>query len=325
MPVMGYRVGPLVKRTGREVLEDNVLSLAAANAYNFFFSLFPIFLFLAPLIGLIGDKHEVFNELMRQAARTVPPEAFALVRDVVESVVFAPGAPGLVSVGALLALWSGSNIFSSLTDALNAAYDVEKDERPFWKRRLIAIACLIGVGSLFVLATIVMLAGGDIVNKLADWLHIGIVGQIVWTVVQYAIALGILVATAWSVYYFLPCVRQSKMHALVGAVVATVLWLVVTMGFRFYVQNFASYNKTYGTIGGVIVLLTWMYLSMVVLITGGELASELHKGTGAVRTRAGHLYDGRISTGRPTEAASVDQVEPVAPQRFGGGPLAPAR
>jgi hypothetical protein len=89
MPVMGYRIAPLAKRTAREVLDDNVLGLAAANAYNFFFSLFPIFLFLAPLIGLIGDKHEVFNELMRQAARTVPPEAFALVRDVVESVVFA--------------------------------------------------------------------------------------------------------------------------------------------------------------------------------------------------------------------------------------------
>jgi membrane protein len=301
-------------------LDDNVLSLAAANAYNFFFSLFPIFLFLAPLIGLIGDKHAVFNELLRQVQRTVPPEAYKLVKGVVEDVVFAPGAPGLVSVGALLALWSGSNIFSSLMDALNAAYDVVRDERPYWKKKLIAIACLLAIGALFVLATSIMLAGGDIVDTLSDKLRIGMTGRIVWAALQYAAALAIVVAAAWAVFYYLPCVRQSKLHALVGAMTSTVLWLIVTMGFRLYVQNFASYNKTYGTIGGVIVLLTWMYLSMVALLTGGELASELHKGTGALRTRAGRLYDGRISNGHPTETPSVERVERIAPTGFGSGP-----
>jgi membrane protein len=320
MTLMGYKLGPLAKKTGREVLEDNVLSLAAANAYNFFFSLFPIFLFLAPLIGLIGDEHEVFNELLRQLRRMVPAEAFALVEGVVRDVVFAPGAPGLVSVGALLALWSGANIFSSLMDALNAAYDVEKDDRPYWKKKLIAIACLLGIGGLFVLATAIMLAGGDVVDALSDRLGIGTTGRLVWAGVQYAAAFAILVATAWAVYYYLPCVRQSKKHALAGAIVATLLWVVVTMGFRLYVQNFGSYNKTYGTIGGVIVLLTWMYLSMVVLLTGGELASELQKGTGAVRTRAGRLYDGRISNGHPTESTSVERVERIVPTGYGSGP-----
>ena len=320
MIVMGYKVGPLAKKTGKEVLDDNVLSLAAANAYNFFFSLFPIFLFLAPLIGLIGDKNAVFTELLRQLQRAVPVEAFALVRDVVESVVFAPGAPGLVSIGALLALWSGSNIFSSLMDALNAAYDVEKDARPYWKKKLIAIACLLAIGAMFVLATVVMLAGGDIVDAISDRLGIGATGRMVWTALQYAAAFAILVATAWAVYYFLPCVRQAKSHALAGAITATLLWLIVTMGFRLYVQNFGSYNKTYGTIGGVIVLLTWMYLSMVVLLTGGELASELHKGTGAVRTRVGRLYDGRISNGHPAERPSVERVERISPTPYGSGP-----
>jgi membrane protein len=177
-----------------------------------------------------------------------------------------------------------------------------------------------------------MLAGGDIVNAVADRLGIGAFGRLAWTVAQYAIALGLLVGTAWAIYFYLPCARQHKMHALAGAIATTVLWLIVTMAFRFYVQNFGSYNKTYGTIGGVIVLLTWMYLSMVVLLTGGELASELHKGTGAVRTRAGHLYGSYISDGRPTEAASVDRVERVDPPAAAsaassgfGGPLAPAR
>ena len=107
---------------------------------------------------------------------------------------------------------------------------------------------------------------------------------------------------------------------LIASVVTTLLWLVATLAFRYYVQNFGSYNKTYGTIGGVIVLLTWMYLSMVVVLIGGELAAELMKGTGGVRSRAGFLYDGRISNGGPTDAPSVRAVDrgPEKPGRSRG-------
>jgi len=326
MIVKGYRVGTLVKKTAREVLDDNVLGLAAQSAYYFFFSLFPIFLFLAPMLALVGDKREVFGFILTKLSTAVPAEAFELVKGVVQNVVFEPSAPGLVSVGALLAAWSGSSVFSNLIDALNAAYDCDKDSRPFWKKKLIALACLLGVGMLFILATVIFLAGGDIVDKVAGWLHIGVVGKMIWTVVQYALAPAILVLTGWIVFYFLPDVRQNKWHALVGSVVASVLWIVVTLGFRFYVQNFGSYNKTYGTIGAVIVLLTWMYLSMVALLTGGELAAELHHGTGAVRTRVGHLYNGWISDGGPVARSSVEQVQRVSASELGdasrGGAMA---
>lgn len=313
MPIKGYRPVPLLKRTAREFMDDNVLGLSAQMAYYFFFSLFPIALFLAPLLGVVGDRRENFEFLLQRASQAVPQEAFALVRGVIEQVVFAPNAPGLVSIGAVLALWSGSNVFNGLADALNAAYDVEKDTRPWWKKRLLAIGTLLGVGGLFVLATVIVVAGEDIVNAVADRLGIGAVGRAVWTALQYALAVGALVLTAAITYYVLPCVKQRKAHALVGGAVATVLWLVVTLGFRFYVQNFGNYNATYGTIGGIIVLLTWMYLSMIVLLTGGEVASELHKGTGAVRTRAGALFDGRLSTGGPTDRPSVEHVERVVP------------
>ena len=315
MLIANHRVGPLVKKTLREVLDDNVLGLGAQTAYYFFFSLFPFFLFLAPILSLVGDKRETFSFLLEQLQHAVPADAYALVAGIVQSVVFTDDAPGLVSIGALLAIWSGSNVFSALMDALNTAYDLPSDPRPWWKKKLIAIACLIGVGLLFVVATVVMLAGGDIVDALADRLGIGGVGRIVWTTVQYALALGLLVGTGWIVYYFLPAVPQHKGHALVGSLVATALWVVVTLGFRFYVQNFGSYNKTYGTIGAVIVLLTWMYLSMVVLLIGGELASELRVGTGAAKTRAGHLYDGRLSTGGRADRPSVDMPERPATPR----------
>jgi membrane protein len=313
MLIKGYRVGPLLKRTVREVMDDNVLGLAAQTAYYFFFSLFPIFLFMAPLLGLIGDRRKNFELILSRLGEAVPAEAFALVRNVVEQVVFAENAPGIVSVGAVLALWSGSNVFTALMDSLNHAYDVEQDPRPWWKRKLISIAALLGVGGLFMLATIILVAGGDIVHAVGDRLGIGAAERFVWSLVQFAAAPALLVATAFIVYYFLPAVSQQKGHVLVGALAATVLGLIVTLGFRFYVQNFGSYNATYGAIGGVIVLLTWMYLSMVVLLTAGELASELHKGTGAVRTRRGLLFDGRISNGGPTDDPSVDHIEKVVP------------
>ncbi len=128
MIVKGYRVGPLLKKTASEVIDDNVLGLAAQIAYYFFFSLFPIFLFLAPLLALVGDKRETFACPAEPArARGPGGERSPLVQSVVEEVVFAPSAPGLVSVGALLALWSGSSVFSNLMGALNTAYDCDKD------------------------------------------------------------------------------------------------------------------------------------------------------------------------------------------------------
>ena len=129
MVIKGYRVGPLLKQTGREILSDNVLGLAAQTAYYFFFSLFPIVLFLAPMLALVGDKQKTIGVLMSQLATAVPAEAYALVESVVKEVVLTPNAPGLMSLGALLALWAGSNIFSALIDALNTAYDVTDTHR----------------------------------------------------------------------------------------------------------------------------------------------------------------------------------------------------
>jgi membrane protein len=285
-------------------------------AYYFFFSLFPIFLFLAPLLSLLGDRQKLFDTVIGSLAQAVPGEAYDLLREVVAEVVFAEGAPGLMSIGLLLAAWAGSNVFNGLIIALNKAYGV-KEMRPFWKRRLIALAALAGSGVIVGLATVVMLGGEDVVRWLSDQVGIGGAARSLWIVLQYPIAISLLVGLAWCIYYFLPNVRQERKHVLTGAIVATVLWILVTLVFRFYVQNFGDYNKTYGTIGGVIVLLTWMYLSMMVILVGGELNAELHVGTGAVNPKRGILLGGRIATGagpRVTSDAQDGRVEPLAAQ-----------
>ena len=311
MVFMGHAVGPLVRRTGKEILDDGLLGLAAQTAYYFFFSLFPLFLFLTPLLGVVGDKQETFGFLMNELGRSVPGDAYRFVSDVLRGVVFNPDAPGLMSIGALLALWSGSNIFGALTEALNKAYDV-KDTRPWWKRRLIAVGAALVSGAILLGATAILIGGEDLVDAIASRIGLGERGETIWKVVQVPLAITMVVALAWAQYRILPNVRQNKWHALAGAIVATVLWILVTLAFRFYVQNFGSYDKTYGTIGGIIVLLTWMYLSCLVLLVGGELAGELHHGTGAIDGRKGALLNGRIAAGG-TPRASTERIASVTP------------
>jgi membrane protein len=308
----GYRVWPLLKKTGREILDDNVLGLAAQTAYYFFFSLFPLLLFVAPMLALVGNKQQMVNWVIGHLAAAVPASAMEMVTGVVKDVVLSDSAPAAMSVGALLAAWAGSNIFGALMGALNTAYDV-RETRPWIRQQMLRLAALVVSAMVMLAATAIMLGGAQIADWLGSALHLSHAFTEIWKVVQIPLALAILVGTAWLIYYFLPNVRQRPTHVLVGAITATVLWVVVTLIFRAYVANFGSYNKTYGAIGGVIVLLTWMYLSMLVLLSGGELASELHCGTARAEPERGASYAGRIGTeGRPG-APSTERIERTQP------------
>ena len=312
MVIKGYRIGPLLKKTGQEILSDNILGLAAQTAYYFFFSLFPLLLFTTPLIGLFGDPQGIINWVTEQAERVLPPDALGLVLGVVNDVVFSPNAPGLISIGVLLAAWTGSNVFNNLIFALNRAYDVE-ESRPWWKARLISLASVVASGLFLLIASTIMLAGPELIDYVVSLVP-GLRGtRAVWMFLQYPLAFLMLVGMMWMIYYFLPNLRQNKLQVLAGALVASVLWIGVTLGFRAYVTNFGSYNKTYGTIGGVIILLTWMYLTMLVILAGGELNSELHHGTGAVKPRRNAVYEGRVVTSGEPGRVSTDRVERIEP------------
>jgi membrane protein len=312
MVVFGYRVESVVRKALREILDDKLLGLSAQTAYYFFFSLFPMLLFLAPLLSLVGNKQETFEVLVGRLQEVVPSEGWGLIGGVINDVVFAKNAPGLMSVGALLAIWAGSNVFSALIDALNTAYDV-RDTRPWWKKKLVAVASVIGIGLVMFTSTVLILGGNSLTTWIADRLALGGFARSLWSALQLPIAFLLLVLIAALSYYFLPNIRQSKRQVLVGALFTTVAWAVVTLGFRAYVANFANYNATYGALGGVIVLLTWMYFSMLVFLIGGEINAELHHGTGAVAPRVGVLYGGRIETAAAAGVPSLDRVERLEP------------
>jgi membrane protein len=303
MVLLGYRLNELAKKTVSETVEDNVLGIAAQVAYNFFFSLFPLLLFLAPMLSLLGNKQQIMSDLLSRLSQVLPPDAFSLFSKVVADVVLANNAPGLISIGALLAAWSGSNIFTTFIDALDVAYDV-KDERPWWKKRLVALGVLVGWGIIMTLVTIILLAGDNIVAYARENLGMGGAATNAWMVIQFPVAVLLLVSFFFLMYYLLPFVKQDKKQVLIGSLVAALLFIIATLLFRLYVQHFPP-NKTYGLIGGVMLLLTWMYLVAVVILVGGELNSELHHGTGSTASRKGSVYAGRIATGeQPAQASS---------------------
>lgn len=302
MVIKGFDVAVLLKKTLSEVWADNVLGLSAQAAYSFFFSLFPMLLFLAPLFGLIGNEGEVIEKILTRLELTLPPEAYALLAGVVRDVVLGDNAPGLISVGLILAAYSASAVLDTVAGALNQAYDAS-DPRPFWKKRLISMGFAVIAGIVIAFSTVVMVAGHSIVDFAARFARISGDTARVWAVVQYPLALALLIGCLWLLFYFLPYVKQKKSHVLVGSVFTVALWILVTLLFRLYVSNFGSYNKTYGTIGGVIVLLAWMYWTMVALLTGGELNAELRNGTGRLNAPQARLPSDAIRDAAIAEKA----------------------
>lgn len=306
MVIKGYRVGPLLKKTFREIGEDNIGTLAASAAYNFFFSLFPLLLFLTPLLSLFGDKQRMVGWLMSRFTSVLPPEQVPAVREILEKVVFAGNAPGLISLGLLLAAWSGSNIFGTLMGALNTAYDVQ-ETRSWIRQQIIRLIAFVLGGAVVIASTIVFLDGEVVVNWIGGALGLGSAMIWIWKIAQFPLALAGLVGLAFVTLYLLPNVKQHKAHVLVVSIITTVLWVAATLIFRIYVKDFPP-NPAYGLIGGVIILLTWMYYTMFVFLVAGELASELHHGTGAIAPDKGAVYVGRIVTGSGPGSASVERM-----------------
>ncbi|HEY9230218.1 MAG TPA: YihY/virulence factor BrkB family protein [Gemmatimonadaceae bacterium] len=294
MVIKGYRVGSLLRKTVVEFVADDAFNLAASAAFSFFFSLFPLLLFLAPLLGVIGDKRHLVDSIVERLSAVVPDQQLEVLRSVLFDVLFSPSAPGLMSLGLILAAWSGSQVFGTLMTALNAAYDV-KDHRRWITQQLIRLGSFALASLIVGVSTIVFINGEGVTNLIGRALGMREMSILIWKVVQFPIAFAGLVALAYMTFYLLPDVRQKKGHLLIAAVVTTLLWVIATLLFRLYLRNFPP-NPAYGFIGAVIIMLTWMYVTMIVVITGGELAAELHHGTGAIHPDKGAIYIGRIVT-----------------------------
>ena len=272
-----WRLGGLsFKELGRrviaEVQKDNCFVYAAALAYYFIFALFPFFIFLTALLAYLPIPN-LMDQIIGLLAQVMPSEALTLVQENLSALLSEPRG-GLLSFGILAALWTSSSAIVAMSDALNHAYNVEEG-RPFWKVRGMTILLTIGL-SIFIIGSIVLLMFGPQIGRwLADFVGLGRAFEIAWNILRWPVILFLVMTAIAMIYHFTPDVQQSWKWITPGSGFAVALWLVASLGFSYYVNNFGAYDKTYGTIGAIIVLLTWMYVSGLVILIGGEINAEI--------------------------------------------------
>jgi membrane protein len=268
----GLTLLQLVKRVYHEINDDEVLTRSAALAYYFVSALFPMIFFLMAMLGLFAQSHDLQSSLLNYTARFMPGDAYTLVQKTLKEI--ANNSSGIKLVfGLALALWSGSGGVVSIMDALDRCYHV-KDTRPWWKQRLIAIALTTAISALTIAALAIVLYGGNIVEFVGAHVGLSNVAVITWHIVQWPIALFFVVLSFALLYFWGPDTKQQWQWITPGAVVGVLTWIGASLLFRVYLHFFNSYSKTYGSLGAVIVLLLWLYISGLAILVGVEINSE---------------------------------------------------
>jgi membrane protein len=262
----------LFKRTFKGAWDDNVLDLAAQQAYYFFFALFPALLFVIavasffPLQTLINDVVQMIGGFAPQAVVDILTEQMTeLSRQ---------NSGGILTFAFLVTIWSSSGAMVSIITTLNAAYDVT-ESRPWWKTRLLAIALTIGIAIFILVSMFLVIAGPAVAESLASRLNLGSAFKWTWWVLQWPVVFALVASAIGLVYYFAPDVEQDWVWITPGSVLATVLWLVLSLALRTYYQLVPNANETYGAIGGIMVLMLWFYCSGIALLLGAEMNAEI--------------------------------------------------
>jgi len=263
------RFKTFLKRLYDEYENDAVADSAAALSYYFVFSLFPFLFFLATLTAFVPYIRQSVDTILARGHAILPEQAIALVETHLRALVENP-RPRLLTLGLLATLYSASRGVDALRKTLNLAYDV-KESRKWWRTELVAFGMTIGGAVLVLVAIGAVTAGGRAGFWLAD--RIGIEHQyvFVWSWLRWPVTALVIMLCAALAYYVLPDVKQKFKFITPGSVLGTMVWLLGTWGFSVYASNFGSYNVTYGSIGGVIVLLTWFYISGFIFLMGGEI------------------------------------------------------
>ena len=262
----------LLKQTFSEALADDVLNLAAQQAYYFFFALFPALLALISIASFFPVEN-LIDEITKMLAPVAPPDVLNIVTDQITKISNG-NAGGILTIAFLFTLWSSSSAVVSMCGTLNAAYDITEG-RPWWKVRLTAIGLTVGLAFFILASTTLVIAGPTLAEKIADAMRLGPVFEWTWKIAQWPLVFTLVVTAFAFVYYFAPDAEQDWVWITPGAVLGTVLWVVVSLAFKVYVSSFADYNETYGALGGVMVLLLWFYLSGIALLLGAELNAEI--------------------------------------------------
>jgi membrane protein len=276
-----------LKRSARGFSDDNLTDRAAALTYYGIQAIFPALLALVSILGLVGQS--ATQPLIQNLGKVAPGPAQKIFTSAIHNLQQSKGAAGvLVIVGIAIALWSASGYVGAFMRASNAIYGVEEG-RPFWFKRPVQFAVTLVLVLLLAASAMAVVLTGGLATQVGKVLGVGSSAVTIWDIAKWPVLL-LVVAFMFSILYWTaPNVRHAGFRWLTpGGLVAVILWIIASLAFAFYVANFSHYNKTYGSLGGIIAFLVWLWISNVAVLFGAELNAELERGR-------------QLEAGRPAE------------------------
>ena len=264
----------LAQRVWAEIFDDDLLGRAAELAYNFILAVFPLLLFLIALFGLFASRgSELRENLLFYFSQVLPPSAFHVVSNTITEISQKSGG-GKLTFGLVLTLWFAAGGMASMISALNGAYNVH-ESRSWFKVRGIALGLTVGISVLIVTALISVLAGGVIADFIGSKLHLG-VAAMAWKIAQWPLAVIFVMFSYSVIYYFAPDLKEQHWYWITpGSIFGVLLWIAASFVFRTYLHYFNTYGRTYGSLGAVIILMVWFYVTGLAFLIGGEINAEI--------------------------------------------------
>lgn len=263
------------KRIYQKAFENDVFNVSAQVAFYFSFALFPLLLFLVSLFGLIiGSADELRGELFFYLRQIMPFSAFELVRDTIKEVTESSSRSKL-TFGILIAFWSAAAGFDSIRNGLNSVYNL-KESRAWWKTKLQSLLFTLVLSLLIIIALAIVFYGWKLISLAFTSIGLPIPSRFFLIIIQWVVVLLLLLIVFGTIYNFAPSYDSIKLIWITpGSIISVILWLLLSSAFRIYLQYFNTYDRTYGSLGAVIILLLWLYLTALVILIGGVINSVL--------------------------------------------------
>jgi membrane protein len=271
----------VLKDTVVEFLEDDMVTYASALAFQVLTAIFPFFIFLIALLGFL-QLPEFFDYLREQSAILLPGEANAQFNQVIDELEQPQG--GLLSFSIIIAIWIASGGVRGLMHALNIAYDV-KEGRAVWKRLLLSLVYTVALAAILIIALGLMILGPQLMSWIARLVGLEQLFVVIWTWARWPVIALLLMIVVALIYTALPNVRQPFHLISPGSVLAVLIWIAASLGFGYYVGNFANYSAIYGSLGAVVIMLFYFFISSSVLLLGAELNAVLMRRRETPRTK----------------------------------------
>lgn len=277
MKIPGFEgLNPLnvVVQAVRDYIDDDMNTYAGALSFRILLAIFPFLIFILTVLGALGLT-DVFDWAVEEAENAFPSEIASELQEIIDQ-VRSGASGGLLSFGLIGAIWAAAGGIRSAMIAINAAYDVE-DRRPIWKLYPMSILFTIGLALVLVASSMLLLLGPQAMEWLADQLGLGSVFITTWTWLRIPVALLLMAVSVALVYHFFPNVDQPFRIITPGSVIAVASWVIATIGFSIYLTSFSNLNAIYGSLGGVVVLLLYFFVSSITLLFGAEVNATIYQ------------------------------------------------